>query len=132
MLSSLPRRMLLLLLILGMERCVRTLLFSQLSLVLLPSFLLIFSTWFDAVWRHVLGTNDAIDGVDIALGKCRNHLHLHVVFNYFWMYTQCSKNRSRRRSKSGLKEMIFQTDILKLGVGVRKIGLDGRLNINIQ
>nr|VDD18936.1 unnamed protein product [Brassica oleracea] len=26
-------------------------------------------------WRHVLGTNDAIDGVDIALGKCRNHLH---------------------------------------------------------
>ena len=24
-----------------------------------------------AVWRHVLGTKDAIDGVDIALGKCK-------------------------------------------------------------
>lgn len=23
-----------------------------------------------AVWRHFLGANDAIDGVDIALGKC--------------------------------------------------------------
>nr|VDC85027.1 unnamed protein product [Brassica rapa] len=29
-------------------------------------------------WRYVLGTKDAIDGVDIALGKCRNHLH------YMW------------------------------------------------
>ena len=28
--------------------------------------------WFCAVWRHVLGTNDAVDGVDIALGKCNN------------------------------------------------------------
>jgi len=23
-----------------------------------------------AVWRHVLGTNDIVDGLDIALGKC--------------------------------------------------------------
>jgi hypothetical protein len=23
-----------------------------------------------AVWRHVLGTNDVVDGIDIALGKC--------------------------------------------------------------
>jgi len=23
-----------------------------------------------AVWRHVLGTNDVVDGLDIALGKC--------------------------------------------------------------
>ena len=132
MLSSLPRRMLLLLLISGMERFVRTLLFSQLSLVLLPSFLLIFSTWFDAVWRHVLGTNDAIDGVDIALGKCRNHLHYMRCSTISGCIPNVLKNRSRRHSKSGLKEMIFQTDILKLGVGVRKIGLDGRLNINIE
>lgn len=99
MLSSLPRRMLLLLLILGMERFVRnTLILTALSRFL-PSFFLILSTWFGAVWRHVLGTNDAIDGVEIALGKCRNHLH------YMWCSaisgcTQCSKNRSRRRLRS--------------------------------
>lgn len=30
---------------------------------------LIYAIFF-AVWRHVLGSNDAIDGIDIALGKC--------------------------------------------------------------
>lgn len=31
--------------------------------------------WVNAVWRHVLGDGDAVDEIDIALGKC-NYLHI--------------------------------------------------------
>lgn len=26
-----------------------------------------------AVWRHVLGANDVVDKIDIALGKCKDY-----------------------------------------------------------
>lgn len=32
--------------------------------------------WLCAVWRHVLGPNDAVDEIDIALGKC-NFVHIY-------------------------------------------------------
>jgi len=35
-----------------------------------------------AVWRHVLGTNDVVDGIDIALGKCiMSNLFLFGIFS---------------------------------------------------
>lgn len=42
-------------------------------------------TFFCAVWRHVLGSNDAIDGLDIALGKC-NDANIHLVSAVFTLF----------------------------------------------
>lgn len=41
--------------------------------------------WVNAVWRHVLGDGDAVDEIDIALGKC-NYLHisLHSGLQLVW------------------------------------------------
>lgn len=38
-----------------------------------------------ADWRHVLGADDAIDGIDIALGKCTMAMSFafYVVFHHF-------------------------------------------------
>ena len=35
---------------------------------------------FCAVWRRVLGVNDAIDGVDIVLGKCNDTPYCQLIY----------------------------------------------------
>ena len=73
MLLSQPRRMSLPHLISDMGRYVRLMILILTMFNLGVSFSYFFFVCFGlpAVWRHVLGTKDAIDGVDIALGKCK-------------------------------------------------------------
>lgn len=47
--------------------------------------------WLYAVWRHVLGADDVIDKIDIALGKCKcSSPYLKIACSFLALLTRMS------------------------------------------